>query len=330
MHVFGCMKKILAFILVSCSFHLFSQKVTYTGIILVDSLPEEMLPPGASELGFITANENNQPVGFGYEISELNYKIIAKFGSEYNDFKGVDLKAFFRNDTIFFWSHVKYKDLQTFNYYNWDSKKLTFLESETIDPSQEAARDGEAALRKGEIREASEHYNKIKYVPASTEAKTAFNILGVAHYLGMEAFKASSYKEAVEDMDGAFVYHLNKSLLDAEDEFAYNKIVMASFDQKQADSLGPWIANYALFLYKADSLEKAINIASFVNRCYPKMPEAYLVRGDALYDLKKEEEALPFYDKYQALMTNKGNESLIPPHVTERLSKKPKIKPEDE
>ncbi len=315
------MKKIILFAAFIFSFHLFAQKgkVTYTGIVLIDSLPEELLPAGASELGFILANENNQPVGFGFEISEFNYEILGKFGKEYDNFAGVEPKAFYRNDTIFFWSHIKYKDVQTYNYYSWDTKKLTLLESVTSDPSKEAAAEGEAELRKKNVREASILYNKVKYVPAATEAKTAYQILSVAHYLALEAAWAESYKEAVEYMDGAFVYHLNKSLIESADEFAYNKIVMANFDQKQADSLGPWIAKYALFLYKADSLEKSIKIAAFVNMCYPKMTEAYLVRADALYDQNNKEESKPFYDKYLGLMTLKGEESQIPPRVGERL-----------
>ena len=186
------MKKLILFFFIINSLHSFSQKVTYTGIILIDSLPEELLPPGASELGFVTANENNQPIGLGYEISELNYKIIAKFGNEYKDFAGVELKAFYRNDTIFFWSHVKYKDVQTYNYYSWDSKKLTLMESVTNDPSQEAMRDGEAELRKKNVRVAAELYNKVKYQPAITEAKTAINLLSVAHYLGLDAAGANN------------------------------------------------------------------------------------------------------------------------------------------
>lgn len=313
------MKNLLLLFFIICSVNSFSQKITYTGIILVDSLPEELLPVGVSELGFIIANSNSQPVGFGYEISELNYKIISKFGKEYDNFAGAGLKAYYRNDTIFFWSHVKYKDIQTFNYYNWDSKKLTLLESYTYDPSQAAMRDGEAELRKKNIREASELYNLVKYMPVATEAKTAITLLGVAHYLAMDAFKAGSYKEAVEYMDGAFVYHLNKSLLESTDQFVYNKIVMTYFDQKQTDSLGPWIADYALFLHKADSLQRSIRVSSFIIMCYPRMSVAYLTKGDALFDLKKEEDAKPCYDKYVGLMTAKGNESEIPQRVHDRL-----------
>lgn len=320
------MKQIPLFLVFFFAMHIYAQKVTYTGIILVDSFPEEMLPVGASEVGFITAGEKNQPVGWGYEISELNYKIIAKFGKEYDNYEGVEPKAFYRNDTMFFWSHVKYKDVQTYNYYSWDSKKLSFLSTETIDPSKTAAAAGDAALRKREVRLASEEYNKVKYVPVATLAKTAFNILGVGHYLALEAFYGNSFKEAVEYMDGAFVYFVNDTLLKSEDEFAFNKVAMSYFDSKQIDSIGPWLTHYALFLYKADSLERTLTLSSFVTMCYPKMPDAYLIKADALYDLKQEEEAKPYYDKYLGLMTVKGNAAQVPPRVTERLSAKPKVK----
>lgn len=325
------MKKAL-FLILSIPVILYSQKVTYTGIIMVDSIPDELLYPGASEMGFITAGENNQPVGFGYEISELNYKIIAKLGNEFKDYKGVDAKAFYKNDTLFFYSHLKYKDVQTWCYYSWDSKKLTLMETVTTDPSAEAARAGEAALRKGNIREAAEHYNKVKYVPASTLAKTAFNLLGVAHIHAKDKFNSNDLKGAVEDMDGAFVYFLNDSLLKSPDEFAYNKIVMGNFEPKQADSLGPWLANYALFLYKADSLERGLKQAKFTIMCYPNMCETYLTLADILYDLKREEEAMPVYDKYLLLMTKKGDESLVPVRVKERREPKkdPKKKNEED
>lgn len=312
------MKKAIFIFFILHSLNSFSQKLTYTGIILVDSMPEEMLPPGVSELGFILAGDNNQPVGFGYEISELNYKIISKLGKEYDNFNGTDLKAYFRNDTLFFQSHVKYKSVQTINYYSWDSKKLSFMETFTSDPSKEAEQAGEAALRKKLIREAAELYNKVEYAPVATQAKTAFNLLGVAHYLAEDAFRGNSFAEAVEYMDGAFVYHLNKSMLDAKDEFAFNKIVMTNFETKQIDSLGPWLNDYAFYLYKADSMEKCVKIASFVNMCYPKFPEAYLIRADALYDRQQEDEAKPFYDRYIALMTSRGEEADIPKRALER------------
>lgn len=318
------MKKAL-FIILAFPLFVFSQKVTYTGIILVDSIPEELLYPGADEMGFITAGDNNQPVGFGYEMSELNYKIVAKLGNEFSDYKGVDAKAFYKNDTLFFHSHVKYKDVQTWCYYSWDSKKLSLMETVTIDPSSEATREGEAALRKGNIREAAEHYNKVKYVSPSTLAKTAFNLLGVAHIHAKDKFNSNDLKGAVEDMDGAFVYHLNDSLLKSPDEFAYNKIVMGNFEPRQADSLGPWLSNYALFLYKADSLERALKQAQFVIMCYPKMADTYLTLADVLYDLKREEESMPIYDKYILLMTARGDESLVPLRAKER--KEPKKDP---
>lgn len=312
------MKKILILFFVFISSVSFAQKVTYTGFMVVDSIPEELLPPGASELGFVLAGDNNQPVGFGYELGGDNYKIIAKFGKEYDGYNGTDAKVYFRNDTLFFQSHVKYKSVETINYYSWDSKKLALMSTYTHDPSKEAEQAGEAALRKKQIREAAELYNLVEYAPIITQAKTAYNLLGVAIFLADDAYRGNSFQEAIEYMDGAFVYKLNKSLIEAKDEYAFNKIVRDNFDQKQADSLGPWITRYSMFLYKADSLEKCAKIAGFVNMCYPKLEEAFLIHGDALYDLKREDEAMPFYDRYIALMTTKGEEDKIEQRAKER------------
>lgn len=312
------MKKILLIFFLLQAIPSFSQKITYTGFILVDSLPEELLPPGVSELGFVTAGDNNQPVGFGYDLGNGQYKIISKFGKEYDDFNGTDCKSYFRNDTLFFWSHVKYKSVQTFNYYSWDSKKLSFMDTYSFDASKIAQQNGEAALRKKNVKEAAQFYNQVEYAPVATLAKIAYSLLSVGHYLAKEAYLANSYQEAVEYMDGAFLYHVNKSLLDASDEYAYNKIVMNTFDQKQTDSLGPWITHYAQFLYKADSLERSEKMAEFVNRCYPKLAEAYLVRGDALYDMQREEDAKPVYDRYIALMLSRGDEAYIEQRAKER------------
>jgi hypothetical protein len=297
----------------------FSQKITYTGIILVDSLPEELLPAGVAELGFVTAGDNNQPVGFGYEMGGGQYKIISKFGKEFDDFKGADCKAFYRNDTLFFWSLVKYKSDQTYHYYGWDSKKLNYWESYTYDASKEAEQNGDAALRKKNVREAAQYYNQIEYTPIANQAKIAFKLLGVAHYLAKEAALADVFAESIEYMDGAFVYQINKSFIEAANEYAYNKIVMATFETKQIDSLGPWMSDYAYYLYKGDSLERSLTLAEFVNACYPKLAEAYLVRADVLFDLQREEESKPFYDRYDILMVNRGDESLIPQRVKDRI-----------
>lgn len=312
------MKRILILFFSLTSTGAFAQKVTYTGFMIVDSIPEEMLPSGVSELGFILAGDNNQPVGFGYDIGGENYKIISKFGKEYDGYIGTDAKVYFRNDTLFYQSHVKYKSLETINYYSWDSKKLTFLDTWTHDPSKEAEQSGEAALRKKQIREAAEFYNMVEYAPVITQAKTAYNLLGVAIILADDAYRGNSYQEAVEYMDGAFVYKLNKSMIEAKDEYAFNKIVRDNFDTKQADSLGPWITRYSMFLYKADSLDKCAKISGFVNMCYPKLEEAFLIHGDALYDLKREDEAMQFYDRYIALLTTKGEEDRIEQRAKER------------
>lgn len=312
------MKKYFLIALLVLSQRVLAQKQDFTGIIIVDSLPEEMLPPGIAELGFITAGINNQPVGFGYEVGGDNYKIISKFGKEYDGYETGEAKSFFRNDTIFFSYKVKYKTVVTLNYYSWDSKKLTFLEQYISDPSKEAAQQGEAALRKKNVRESAEWYNKVENAPLQTQAKTAFQILNIAHYLADDAMRASSFKEAVEYMDGAFVYHINKSLLDSKDEFAFNKILMNTFEPKQTDSLGPWLCDYSFYLAKADSLERAKKIGSFVVMCFPTLVEGQLNMADILYDSGQQDESKPYYDKYITLMEKKGDESLIPERAKER------------
>ncbi len=312
------MKKFSLIFLLVFSFRVYAQKQSFTGIIIVDSIPEELLPTGVAELGFITAGDNNQPVGFGYEMGGDNYKIISKLGKEFDNYQPGEVKAFFRNDTVFFSSKAKYKTVVTMNYYNWDSKKLTFLEQEVTDPSKEAAQNGEAALRKKNVRESSEWYNKVENAPLQTQAKTAYQILNVAHYLADDAMKANSMKEAVEYMDGAFVYHINKSLIESKDEFAFNKILMNTFEPKQTDSLGPWICDYAFYLAKADSLERAVKIAGFVVMCFPTLIEGQLMMADILYDSGQQEESKPYYDKYIALMVKKGDEVLIPERAKER------------
>jgi hypothetical protein len=312
------LKKVILFFFILAFNSLFAQKMSYTGIILVDSIPEEMLPPGVSELGFITAGDNNQPVGFGYDAGGGTYKIISKFGREYDNYAAGEVKAYFRNDTVFFSSKIKYKTEVTLNYYNWDSKKLTFLETYISDPSKEAERNGEAALRKKEIREASLWYNQVENVPLQTQAKTAYNLLNVGHYLADDAMQANSFKEAVEYMDGAFVYSINKSLIESKDEFAFYKIVMNTFEHKQSDSLGPWLCDYAFYLLKADSLERSVKLSRFVVMCFPTMPEAQLILADVLYDSGQSEEAVPYYDKYIVLMEKRGDESLIPERAKER------------
>src|SRR5688572_13766102 len=96
------MKYLLYILFLVFSPRLFAQKLTYTGIILVDSIPEEMMPPGVPELGFITAGDNNQPVGFGYDAGGETYKIITKLGREFEGYVQGESKAYYRNDTVFF------------------------------------------------------------------------------------------------------------------------------------------------------------------------------------------------------------------------------------
>jgi len=287
-------------------------------MVVTDSLPEELLSPGAGEMGFILAGDNSQPVGFGYEISELNYKIVAKFGKEFDDFNGTDLKSYYRNDTLFLTASVKYKDIEMQYYYQWDSKKLTLLEKKTITPGAQAKTDGDNALRNGEIRLAAEHYNKIKHVPPATISQMAFRLLAVAHHFAMEDMAGGHFKEAADKMNGAFVFSLNKSMIESEDEFAYHKITMDNFEQKQIDSLGSWLTHYSYIMCKADSMEKALKIINLVNASYPQFADAFLVKADILFDMKREEDAKPYYDKYIALMTTQGKQSYIQPRANER------------
>src|SRR5688572_16128361 len=214
------MKKSILIIFIFITVNVFAQKQTYTGIILVDSIPEEMMPPGVSELGFITAGDNNQPVGFGYDAGGESYKVITKLGREFDGYVPGEVKVYYRNDTVFFSVQAKYKTIVTLHYYNWDSKKLNYMETYVSDPSKEAEVNGEAALRKKEVRESAEWYNKVENAPLQKQAETAYRLLNVGHYLADDAMKASSFKEAVEYMDGAFLYHINKSMLESKDEFA--------------------------------------------------------------------------------------------------------------
>jgi hypothetical protein len=312
------MKNFLTLILFICSVSVFAQKQNYTGIILVDSIPEEMLPPGVAELGFITAGDNNQPVGFGYDAGGETYKVISKLGREFEGYVPSEVKAFFRNDTVFFSVKAKYKTVVTLHYYNWDSKKLTYMETFVSDPSKQAEQNGEAALRKKEVKESAEWYNQVENAPLQKQAETAYRLLNVGHYLADDAMMASSFKEAVEYMDGAFTYHLNKSMLESKDEFAFHKIIMNSFEAKQTDSLGPWICDYAYYLFKADSVERSVTVARFAVMCFPTLPEAQLILADVLYDSGQSEEAKPYYDKYIVLMDKKGNGSLVPDRAKER------------
>jgi len=312
------MKKVFLIFFILNSLLLRSQKVSYTGIQLIDSIPEELLPVGVSELGFILAGDNNQPVGFGYDMGGENYKIVAKLGKEYENYNGTDVKTFFRNDTIFFQSHEKYKSLYTINYYSWDSKKFSFMSTYQYDLSKQAQQSGDAALRQKDIKEAAMYYNQVEYAPVVTTAKIAYNLLGVAVILADDAYAGNSIPEAIEYFDGAFEYKINKSLLEATDQFEFNKIIMNTFEQKQADSLGSWICKYAFYLYKGGKLEKSEKIAGFLNVCYPKMIQPYLIRGDVLFDLNRQEEAKQYYDRYIGLMTSKGEAQYIEQRAKDR------------
>lgn len=298
---------------------IYSQKTTYSGMIVTDSIPDELLPSGAAEIGFVL-DEDRKPAGFGYQQTATKYKLVSKKIGDFSDFEGRGLKSYYHNDTLFFIYRKPFKALTTELYYTWDGKKLNYIGKHTHDPSKEAVDNGEAALRKGEIREAAEYYNQVEYANAYiVESVVAMHILGIAHYLAMGEYMAGNPENAVQLMDDAFVYHFNQKLLDQEDEFGYHKFVMDNFPEGKSDSLGSWISDYSFLLLEADSLEKAVTIATYMTKCYPKTPDAWLHLGDALYKQDNQDEAKEAYSKYDVIMRGRGDESLIPERVSKRM-----------
>jgi hypothetical protein len=143
--------------------------------------------------------------------------------------------------------------------------------------------------------------------------------LSMQHKNASKFSRIKNYSQAVLAFEDKTTQSFISNLSEIPDEAALISS-MKSIPQSSLyqDSLGMWLADYSYYLYKINSLDKSIIIASCVNRICPKNSWAFMVKGNALYDSGKIIDAKVAYKEFIRLMTNKGHQDIIPKRILER------------
>jgi hypothetical protein len=318
------MKKIILFSILLPSF-LFAQKTlklaNFTEIIIVSDVPDDKLPKGAENIVFLQSySDTGSVIYLGYTINEEDVKVLTKFQQDAEWFNSSKSDTRFANDTITLWTQQPFRATEIVYQVLYKNKKAKFISSTWYDPSSEAIELAEKALAEGKIKVAIEYYYTVQY-PSSymNEEQVGLQILSKANKVGLSFSDNKMYSDAALVMEYALDYYGLYAFTEPEDEAGIKKGFEDEYLTEYTDSFGLWMGNYGYFLYKADSLQKSIEVNRKTNKTYPNLSGPYLQRGDALFDLGKKTEAKPIYMKYMALMRQKGKADGIPQRVYDRV-----------
>ena len=285
--------------------------------VAVQEVPKKRLPKGVKYVEFAYRYEP-AILYFGYHVSEEKFQVIGQF-TEDTWFNQAKSNATMHGDTIVLWSQYPFRASEVTYTFVWKGKSIRRIATESRDPSEESITLAEEALKKGNIKEAIEHYYEVQY-PSSymNEDRVGMEILSKANEMGLISFKEKNYSKSVGYIQDALEYYTLSNYTNASTEFDIINAFENSYLSEYRDSFGLWMGNYGYFLYKADSLEKSIETNAWLNKVYPQLSGPYLQRGDALYDLNRQKEAIPIYLQYIALMKEKGKEKSIPERAIKR------------
>ncbi|HBS86489.1 MAG: hypothetical protein A2W91_19930 [Bacteroidetes bacterium GWF2_38_335] len=320
------MKKLISILFIFICFNGFSQDyisaedVDQENVVTmqIDSFPADLLPKGFSELRILIDVENNVFHLIG-KIKDGRYKVIHEMGNEitYNHAKNFG-NAVYSKGFVSFCSEMPFRASQYCPYYKWEKGQLVFDHEDYSDPSAEAVEAGNKYLEEGKISQAINSFYSVFYpMNYMNEAETGMRLLFKAHEIGMKFYQEKDYKNAAAIMDTAYEYwywelksidDLN-NLLDGVENYTPEKFTGV-------------LADYGLFLLKAENHEKCITVNTLVNNLMPALSGPYLQLADACYKLGKKTEAKVAYNKYKELMIKEGKEAKIPERVGQRIGEK--------
>ncbi len=297
---------------------------TQSLFIEVENIPSELLPKKVEKIGFIFS-DTSEYAAFGYPLDKGKFKVLAKTGDLEGAYGMPDMNAVYEDQMIVFSTRAPWKATTFLWYYSWDGKKLVLQKTDHFDPSWEEIEAAEEAFKNGNIKEAVDHYNSVQY-PSSylDEGAVAMELFSKANQLGLIQSKQKKFADAAGYIADALNFYYLFFIFttineDPQDEKSYVKSLEDYNLTAYQDSIGKWLGNYGYFLYKADSLDKSIEVNSHINKIYPKLSGPYLQLGDALFDKGKLENAKKPYLQYVALMTEKNKEGSIPQRVHDRI-----------
>lgn len=285
----------------------------------VDDLPTNRMLK-KQKTGFIY-NVALDTFAWGYAV-EGNYKVMQIIDFKPFEIMSMDTYASWADNTIFLSSRVPWK-AAIFNYrFEFKGKKLLYLDYSFEDMSEQSKLFAEAALKKGDIKEAVSQYNSLQYPTFYlNEAEVSAALISTANDLALKAAAENKFTEAVSYYEEAFAYYHISNLdpLVFNFQYPYDSFLASTGMDNWDDSLGVWLTNYGYYLYKAGLIDKSIMVNSFLASVYTYEPDAYLTLGDANFDCGKVRGAIAAYSQYVGVMRDLGKEIEIPQRVKDRL-----------
>jgi tetratricopeptide (TPR) repeat protein len=287
-------------------------------MVTVNDVPANRKPKGADNLLFVYQYEP-AVLFFGFLKTENTLQIIGKFTEDVEGFNAAKSNCTFSNDTITLWSQYPFRASESTYTFTWDGKRMRYLSVTYYDPSEEAIGLAEKALVAGKLQEAIDYYYSVQY-PSSylNEDMVGHTILAKANVMAMGYFKNKQYSQAAGCIDTALGYYTLQLYTEPQTENAMNQLFEDNYAMEYKDSFGLFMGNYGYYLYKADSLEKSIQINEWLNHTFPHLAGPYLQRADALFDQGKTADAKPVYKLYIERMKEKNKEKSIPQRVFDR------------
>ena len=230
---------------------------------------------------------------------------------------------FYRNDTIYISSQVPFKATFITLRLVWNDKTKMFepVESTYEDSSWEKLSEGDSLLAKGNIDGAIYLYEQMEY-PMSymNEYSKGREIMKKAHEMAMISFRENKYEESVTYILSAFRFWTNELYIGFTTKEEFNAYLIDEYGEKWTlEEVKLWLGDYGLFLYKAGSTDKSIEINKYLTMILPDVAGPYLQLADSYFDSGNKINAKETYKKYSDLMKKLKREKEIPKRVKERM-----------
>jgi hypothetical protein len=271
--------------------------------MIIKDFPKSELPKNINGL-FITVYSNKDAITIhgkcanGYVLLD---SLIADF--YYNPDESIEAK--YMDGYILVVSGMPMNESEAIAKFKFSNGKLSFIVTDVYNPNEGLEIDIEKALKKGDIKEASELYLGVQSPPWGYLENAQLILLERAHEVGMEYAKNKEFKKAAETMGYAYDFYTG-----INEEFD----IIA--DSKEAK----YIADYTYLLLNVPDYKKCIEVCRVIIKLSPNLAGPYLHLGNSLYATDSKDEAKKAYEKYIAIRKSKNEESRVPKYVYERLN----------
>ena len=290
--------------------------------IFIYDFPKEKLPQGVLNYVFHVVDSNS--IELYAEVKREKLQKVKTWTDQclFNVAKG-DKQTYYQDDQISLCSQLSYKETSVCCVFASKGSQFDFVRLDISDEDADYVYKGDSLLFSGDIIGAVEAFEKI-IAPSSYMDITAkgLEIIEAASPLAQEAYEKGNYKRAALIMEKALSYE-GLSVLDVDRfhtpaELEKYQKESWKYDKSIKELLETYVADYSLYLFKAERFQECANISLYLTGILTDLPSACLQWADALYAMGKPDMAKQAYKMYIQRMINLDRAQEIPDRARQR------------